>query len=265
MRRNIELYINRIGRFFGIEIRRKSSIELLENDLEKILLNVEKLEIIDKLQNFKTTNFQALYELIQSSQSQLGQDLFALDANRMKKDGYFVEFGATNGIRLSNTYLLETKFNWSGILVEPARIYFSNLKKNRNSIVINKCVWSISRQELIFREVGDLSTIESFKNFDLHAHSRAKGKNYRVETISLLELLSTNNAPKVIDFLSIDTEGSEFEILRSFDFSQYSFNAICIEHNYTIRREEIYNLLVAKGYRRVFEEISKWDDWYVKQ
>jgi hypothetical protein len=85
-----------------------------------------------------------------------------------------------------------------------------------------------------------------------------------VETVTLSDLLKSHNAPTVIDFLSIDTEGSEFEILNSFDFKEYSFNFICVEHNYTNKRDRIFDLLTSNGYRRILSHISKWDDWYCK-
>ena len=73
------------------------------------------------------------------------------------------------------------------------------------------------------------------------------------------------NAPKHIDYLSIDTEGSEYEILSNFDFSQNTFEVITCEHNYTPSRERLHLLLTKQGYRRVFEDLSLFDDWYVKQ
>lgn len=47
----------------------------------------------------------------------------------LKKMVFFVEFGATNGVDLSNTHILEKKFNWDGVLAEPAHIWHSALKK----------------------------------------------------------------------------------------------------------------------------------------
>jgi hypothetical protein len=85
---------------------------------------------------------------------------------------------------------------------------------------------------------------------------------YEVNTISLLGLLQKYDAPSTIDFMSIDTEGSEFDILNNFDWSRYKINALCIEHNYTNARQKIYELLVGNGYKRVYEGISGADDWY---
>jgi hypothetical protein len=120
---------------------------------------------------------------------------------------------------------------------------------------------------LAFNEVefAELSTINSFSESDSHGDFRKKGKTYDVSTISLRDLLLKYNAPKQIDYLSIDTEGSEYDILSAFDFSEYSFEVITCEHNYTPAREKLCALLTENGYQRVFEELSDFDDWYVRR
>ena len=70
-------------------------------------------------------------------------------------------------------------------------------------------------------------------------------------------------APKIIDYLSIDTEGSEYEILKNFDFKSYKLKVITCEHNYNENREKIYNLLSDNGYKRKLTKISKFEDWYI--
>ena len=92
------------------------------------------------------------------------------------------------------------------------------------------------------------------------------GKKYKVKTISLIDLLLKYNAPKQIDYLSIDTEGSEFEILNAFDFNLYDIKIITCEHNATLNKKKIYNLLINNGYKRKFEEFSNPnEDWYVRK
>jgi FkbM family methyltransferase len=199
------------------------------------------------------------------SKAQLKQDMFVLDELGYKRDGYFVEFGATNGIDFSNTYLLETEMGWRGILAEPARVWQDALVANRKCCISFDCVWSKSHEELEFNEVGaaDLSTIDVFSDVDEHAKTRTEGKKYDVYTRSLLDLLNKYKAPKEIDYLSIDTEGSEFEILNAFDFDAYKFKVITCEHNYTPMREKLADLLTSKGYTRKYPEYSRFDDWYV--
>lgn len=201
------------------------------------------------------------------SKAQLFQDLFVLFMTKEKRGGYFVEFGATNGVTLSNSYLLEKTYGWNGILAEPAKCWHTELRANRDCIVETKCVWGKSGEQLEFNEVAaqELSTINAFSGTDGRTEDRKNGNVYMVETISLNELLVSHGAPHEIDYLSVDTEGSELTILSNFDFSKYRINLITVEHNYTKEREKIHDLLCHNGYKRVFEKFSSWDDWYVRE
>jgi len=202
---------------------------------------------------------------IRDSTAQLHQDLVVLLFSGFKRYGYFVEFGATDGVRFSNTFLLEKSYAWNGILAEPGKNWHKSLKSNRTSKIETKCVWSKSGEILEFNEteIGELSTLEMFSSGDMHSDQRVSGNRYNVETISLEDLLDCDQAPKFIEYLSIDTEGSEFQILSTFNFSKYTFGFISCEHNYTASREEVYKLLEKQGYTRVLEDISLFDDWYV--
>ena len=205
------------------------------------------------------------------SKSQLHQDLFVLSELSFKKNGFFIEFGATNGIDLSNTNLLETKFDWNGILAEPAKIWQKEILKNRKAHIELNCIWKSTGEKLQFNEVtdkkhrGELSTIDAFSEIDQHGNSRKIGHKYEVSTISLLDLLNKYNAPEKIDYLSIDTEGSEYEILNAFDFDAFDVRVITCEHNYTPARDKIYDLLTRNGYERKLVEFSLFDDWYVRR
>ena len=217
------------------------------------------------LMKIPTEKLNKLVPLIKKSNSQLKQDLFVLLELEFKKNGYFVEFGATNGLDLSNSYLLEKEFGWNGILAEPARSWHEDLRENRNCNIETDCVWRDSKSTLNFSEcsIKELSTISDFKSADDHKTERKDSVTYKVNTISLNDLLDKYNAPKIIDYLSIDTEGSEYEILSQFDFSRYSFRVITCEHAYTSNRDKIFNLLTKNGYVRKNIGLSKWDDWYI--
>ena len=205
--------------------------------------------------------------VFRKSRSQLGQDIFVLQSENFKRDGYFIEFGATDGVDLSNTWLLEKEFSWKGILAEPAKIWQQALQENRTCNIDTRCVWASSGEQLVFNEPewATLSTIEEFTETDNWGHKRVDGNRYLVDTISLEDLLIFHNAPKIIDYLSIDTEGSEYKILSNFNFDNYIINIITCEHNYMPIRENIYDLLTLKGYERVYPELSQWDDWYVRK
>lgn len=176
-------------------------------------------------------------------------------------------FGAFDGVHLSNTYFFEKKFTWRGILAEPNQIYFDKCCKNRTCIVDHRCVWSDSRRHLNFSMVPkspELATLELFENSDCHMAARQVEKSVvSVETISLLDLLIEHRAPRSIDYMSIDTEGTELEILRSFDFNRYLFKIISVEHNFTVNREKLFELLTGNGYFRLPRSVSYCDDMYI--
>lgn len=202
--------------------------------------------------------------------SQNKQDEWVLFETNNKQNGYFVDFGACDGIIFSNTFLLEKEYNWKGICCEPNKGYHKELVSNRpNSIIDFRCVYSKTGNVVNFLDVTDnpeLSAMEEYASIrDEHYDKRQKNTSYEVKTVSLNDLLCQHNAPKEIDFLSIDTEGSEYDILNNFNFDEYNIKTICVEHNWTSSRIKIFDLLIMNGYERVFVEQSRWDDYYVKR
>ena len=208
-------------------------------------------------------------KMMRKSNSQLNQDVFVACELRLwensKRSRFFVEFGATDGMDYSNSYLFESFFGWDGIVVEPGKIWQESLTQNRNCNIDFRCVYENSRKKVLFNETPNavLSTIKSFAENDMHSDIRKEGKEYYVETVSLSDLLQDYAAPKNIDYLSIDTEGSEYEILKNFNFKEYNFQVITVEHNYNQNRDRIYRLFVENGYKRILTEVSLYDDWYV--
>ena len=198
----------------------------------------------------------------ESSFSQNNQDKLVLSLLG-ESPGFFVEFGADDGVTLSNTFLLERDFNWKGIVCEPSIVSREKLIASRDCYIDLNCVTDKSGEVVSFIETGrGLSSMEKYAYDDMWADTRKEGYAYEVPTISLLDLLNKYNAPEVIEYLSIDTEGSELDILTAYDFSRI-FKVITVEHNYTDNREKIHDLLTSKGYVRIMEDLSKWDDWYV--
>ena len=247
---------------FDLEIKRRSTDESL---LAEFRACAKAKSDLDFLQAMDGQHAAQIIHLLQKSKSQFRQDLYVLSQLDFKPNGYFVEFGATNGVDLSNTYLMEKEFGWTGILAEPAACWHAQLRQNRGAHIDLDCVWSDSGSTLTFNEsdIPDLSTISRFSDADRHGKFRKSGKTYDVKSISLNDLLEKYDAPMHIDYLSIDTEGSEFEILNHFDFSRHTFKVITCEHNFTPMRERIFDLLTGHGYTRVHPQISGVDDWYV--
>jgi FkbM family methyltransferase len=199
--------------------------------------------------------------------AQIRQDLLALFCLGTEPK-YFVEFGACDGVYLSNTFMLEKYYNWTGLLVEPSHHYIDVLKQVRSSTIDTLCVSDKTGDVVEFLEVKNLQGISGLDQYaynDIHTESRKQfGHKYNVETISLKDLLDKHNAPKIIDYMSIDTEGSELTILEAYDFSR-KFNLITVEHNNTYQRDLINQLLPEKGYIQIMPEESRWDSWFVSK
>lgn len=225
------------------------------------------VQLLALLESMKVSNIERFTKYGKLSKAQLLQDIFVLENLNFRQEGFFVEFGAADGIKHSNTYMLEKEFNWKGILAEPATIWHQALYANRNAIIDTRCVWTKSGASLEFVEdiSAELSSATEHRNQGIHQNRRADSKFYRVDTISLSDLLLENNAPKKIEYLSVDTEGSEYKILSAFNWNEFRFQVISVEHNFSKDRKLISDLLISKGYKQVYPEVSKFDDWYVHQ
>lgn len=196
-----------------------------------------------------------------TSHSQFGQDLWVLEKFPIN-NGFFVDVGFSNGVSLSNTYLLELN-GWSGIGIDPLA---HNYQQRKNTRIFKEAVYSESDLELNFAKHGVLSgffddmNVEKFKTMITEANAEF----IKLKTKSLDQILSLADCPSFIHYMSLDTEGSEYEILKTFPFDKYSFGCITIEHNYVEpQRNSIRTLLESHGY--VLDKQLKIDDCYVQQ
>ena len=169
------------------------------------------------------------------------QDKFVTKMLNEKRDGYFVEIGSNHPINCNNSYLLESKLNWRGIMVEYSNQWINLYQEHRkNSIHL----------------IADGTTI-----------------NYR-------DVLETNNFPTEIDYLQIDleaTNGSSIKALEIFNkdvFDKYKFATITFEHDIWVTdkyrmRERSREILEERGYYRVIDDVHNkepkyvYEDWYI--
>jgi FkbM family methyltransferase len=200
------------------------------------------------------------------SASQLGQDLWVAEKTGYKRKGFFVEFGATDGVLLSNTWSLERELGWEGICAEPNPHFLPALRRNRQCRVSDAFIGPRSGEKVEFILAGVFGGSSEFADKDAHIDKReayrSVGEVINVESVSLNDFLLINRAPREIDYMSIDTEGSEFDLLSTFPFDEWNIKLFTIEHNFTDQREKIRDLLKRNGYA-VTE--SRWDDWYEKK
>ena len=160
--------------------------------------------------------------------------------------------------------MLEKKYDWKGICVEPIPNKFELLCKNRvNSLCCDNPVYNKSNENVIFDIANNYVLLSGISN-NIDTHKTAVDCNkteITLTTISFNDLLTKFNAPLFIDYLSLDTEGSELEILKSVNLQKYTFGLIDVEHNYSEpRRSQIRDLLESNGY--IFIKENQWDDCY---
>lgn len=181
------------------------------------------------------------------SYSQNGQDRYVAETVfNGKRDGFFVEAGAGDGLWISNTLLLERRYGWSGILVEPTSA-FAQLQQNRPHCRLeNSCLAGV-RKSVTLVEIFDTgqaaispdagANLLLSKTVDVAPETLAQmdsvwGKaqrQYEVQAKPLAEVLKAHGAPHTIDYLSLDVEGYEYEILGNFPFADYRFGCLGIE------------------------------------
>ena len=89
------------------------------------------------------------------------------------------------------------------------------------------------------------------------------GKNIIVETISLNDVVTKYFDDICPSYISIDTEGSEFEILNSFNFSKFKPAVFTVEHNFTKLQQKIDELMIRNNYSRIFRKLTSFDAWYI--
>ena len=193
--------------------------------------------------------------------SQNGQDkLIAETLFPNKMNGVFVDIGASDGVTFSNTYFLE-KIGWTGLVVEPIPLIYDQLVKNRTCITIPGCVSATPGKET-FRLAQMLSGIVS--EYDPKHLLRIKNEcgeceDISVESYNINDLLKTYSI-SYIDYLSIDVEGAELTILKSFDFDKIKVSVIGVENNYN--DDNISKLLITKGFKY---HSTIGDEFYINQ
>ena len=238
---------------FGFEILKKDDvIKLKIDDLKKALERENEF-----IPNQNETLLSYFFKKSKFSKSQLFQDLF-VDFVLKKKDGFYCEVGAFDGVTFSNTYYLEKELNWTGILCEPNTKFHTSIQAKRSkNIFIKKPIFNRDNVKVkLTHKEGGRSFISSDHNVinDQDKH----------ETITLNSVFKQHLKNNLLDYLSVDTEGSEYEILKDLNFELYSPKIITVEHNYDKqKRNNIYNLLESKKYKRVFKSLSRFEDWYI--
>ena len=191
--------------------------------------------------------------------SQYNQDTWLFEnIFRDKKNGVFVEIGADDGVDKSNTKLFE-ELGWTGLCIEASPVRYKLLRKNRNCICENVAA-SDRDGECDFLDIsgygkGLSGLVDKYDpvhqqrvEFEIQNPANNGSEIIKVKTTTLQKLLEKHNLSK-IDLCSIDTEGSEEQIVNGIDFDKVSIDVLLIENNYN--KSSITKFLQSVGYKKI--------------
>jgi FkbM family methyltransferase len=156
------------------------------------------------------------------------------------KNGFYVELGAHDGASASNSYYFELKKNWKGILIEPSPNLFLKCLKRRgqnNFCYHNACTSFDYKEKYVDMIYSDSTTISDSLDLDIDNRDEHVSKLpymektflFGAKSATLNSLLEKSSAPTLIDFLSLDVEGAELDVLKGINFSRYNFKYMVIE------------------------------------
>jgi len=207
--------------------------------------------------------------------SQCGQDEFLYRTFfKGKTDGTFIDIGAHDGVTYNNTYFFEKNLGWKGICIEPHPDVFNQLKNNRHCVCVEGCIYDKSATVKFLKvvsHIGEHTNMLSgiLENYDdrhlMRVQSEISEGKGACETIEVkcykINDLLKQQGIKHIDYLSLDIEGGELDVLKSIDYDAYEIDVIDVENNY--KTDEFEKFLTQKGFEK-FKTLA-WDDIYVRK
>ena len=169
--------------------------------------------------------------------------------------------------------MLEKFYNWNGICVDPNPTWLKSLCGSRDSIICDLAVWNKSGEILDFNYLKPGR--HEFFGWNLRAgisscvgDTAVEFDKHKVFSITLNDLLDLHSAPRNIDYISMDVEGSESRILEAFDFEKYNVKLFTIEYNDNQERAKINHTMTSNGYEQVdiddsgedrYVSLTKWN------
>jgi len=183
------------------------------------------------------------------SKSQFNQDYLALKHNNFKRNGTYLEIGVHDGEEFNNTFLMDKDYGWTGVCIDPA---MHNMAR-RTAQQFN-CALGSEPGETEFCDGGPLSGTKEFVQSMEHNSMWADRAadfvcDKKVQVRTPLDILTESKLPNVIDYMSLDIEGGELDVMSAFPFDKYCVKYSTIETNDDpITEKKLEVLLGANGY-----------------
>ncbi len=175
--------------------------------------------------------------------SQFRQDEIISQLFKGKRDGFFIDLAANDAVRISNTYALETYFDWNGLCLEPNSIYWAGLAY-RKCHVVAAVVGDETMGQVQFQFPKDKAPKGGIVGNEYDNKVVKIGETQHRYTVRLLDIFRRFQVPRVIDYLSLDVEGAEDLVMASFPFDEYQFLALTVERP----TERLSKVLEDNGY-----------------
>jgi FkbM family methyltransferase len=183
--------------------------------------------------------------------SQNGEDALLWRIFQNQKDGIFVDIGARDGLALSNTLLFEQK-GWRGLCAEAHPTYAKACMVNRKAIVVHAAIADEDKDTVPFyiTNMGCLSTLDKEMESYFKAAYRKHFTGWQVIDVPMRTVNTMlEHCPfDHVDFISIDVEGSELNVLRGFDLKKYNPRIILSEAIQKHNEVELSQYLTPQGY-----------------
>ena len=180
-----------------------------------------------------------------------------------EKIGFYVEVGAFDGVTLSNTYLFE-KIGWRGILIEAIPELAKQAKNMRPASIVENyaCVSPNDEGPIEFEILENDKALSSrlIENKKVEVRGKENLKKIIVPGLPLDKILEKNNVSS-IDFITIDVEGFEFDVLRGFSVDRWKPQLIILESNHLFPENNILNYMFSHNYR--YLRSTGVNDWYL--
>ena len=200
--------------------------------------------------------------------SQFGEDRILAGIFDGKSKGLCIEVGANDGVNDSNTMYFEN-IGWDCILVEPNPVLCNMIRASRKARLIEVAASDKKGKTSLFVAEGaerahGVSTINS----DEHALNKIKSYGFtysevKVETKSLDEILDEEKISHEIDFITVDVEGHELEVLKGFSLDRWRPTVILVEDNSNFENSDVSDHLKMFGYLRFMR--TGVNDWYARK